>query len=654
MDDQVINENREKWTSRTAFYFAAVGSAVGFGNIWRFPSLVFEYGGCAFFIPYLLALFFIGLPILVLEISLGQYYVGGDVQIFATIHKRIAGVGVCSVACGFILVTYYSMLLAWVAHSFFDSFVNNVWADEKITGVLAKNYFDNDIIGESTRGADQVPTRIVWANVGYSLLTWVLIYLCVAFGLKWTGRITYVTMGFPVIMLFVFLGRALTLPGSSDGVDAYIRHIDLSVLADQPAVWSTAVSQIFFSLGITFGIMTAYGSHCERSEPAVMNSCVIAFSNCMFSFVAGFAVFATMGHLAFIEEVELKELKYKGFGLVFGSWPVVLGTLSGGEHWIRLFFLMLFMLGVDSAFSFVEAFLTVLQDAPIFKGVARWKLCMLLCTVAWLLSFIYATDGGFIFLDVIDHYVNFVMLLVGGFEAFAAGWVYGIEDQIKSLGGRVVFAYMITTFGSVILACCLWFGISGDSAIWAGFVGLILSYIIGMSLVAVLMRKNQTGSLGSMFYELMFKNVFALREDLAAVVGWMPYTWAILIKHFIPSIIIILFANLCNAETATGKKVFGHYEDYPTQPYQVLGILCVVFVALLFFGSAAFPRMYDAFLKAETPEEKLFETSKHAGTEAKDEAAEAGEVVAEDEVAANDDKEKVLNDDGEKPEVISA
>lgn len=606
MEGKAINDNREKWTSRTAFYFAAVGSAVGFGNIWRFPSLVFEYGGGAFFIPYVMALVFIGIPLLVLEIGLGQYYVGGDVQIFATIHKRLAGVGVCSVACGYMLVTYYSMLLAWVVNAFFDSFTNNIWAQEQVTGEIAVNYFYDTIIGSGTVGEDQLPTRIVWENVGYSALTWFIVWLCIAFGLKWTGRITYFTMGLPIVMLFIFLGRALSLPGSSDGVNAYIGNANWSILWEKPEVWSKAVTQIFFSLGVTFGIMTAYGSHCERSEPTFMNSCVVAFSNCLFSFIAGFAVFATMGHLAFTEGIDdLADLNYSGFGLVFGSWPVVLGTLSGGEHWIRLFFVMLFLLGLDSAFSFVEAFLTVLQDAPLFEGVVRWKICLGLTVTAWLLSLIYATDAGLNFLDVIDYYINFVMLLVGGFEAFAAGWIFGIEDQISSLGANVVFAYMVTTFGSITLACCLWFGISGDSALWAGFVGLILSYAIGMMFVTYLMSKNKTGPFKSMFYELMFKNVIGLKNDLSAVVGYIPTTWALLIKHFIPPVVIILFANLCNAETSSGDKTFGHYGGYPFRPYQILGILCVIFVAVLFFSSVAFPRMYDAFLKSDDLNPKL-------------------------------------------------
>ena len=106
------------------------------------------------------------------------------------------------------------------------------------------------------------------------------------------GRITYFSMGLPIILLFVFLGKALSLEGAELGVHEYIGQWDVSVLKERGEVWSVACSQIFFSIGVTFGILTAYGSHCKRDEPVVLNSCVIAFSNSAFSFVAGFAVFA--------------------------------------------------------------------------------------------------------------------------------------------------------------------------------------------------------------------------------------------------------------------------------------------------------------------------------------------------------------------------
>lgn len=130
------------------------------------------------------------------------------------------------------------MLLAWVANAFFDSFGDNFWAQPQVTGSEAKSYFYNEIIGMSTLGDDLRPTRIVGKNVGYSLLTWFIVFLCIAFGIRWTGRVTYFTMGLPIVLLFVFLGRAVSLPGSDLGIDEYIRDANWEMLTERPGEFS--------------------------------------------------------------------------------------------------------------------------------------------------------------------------------------------------------------------------------------------------------------------------------------------------------------------------------------------------------------------------------------------------------------------------------
>jgi len=449
----------------------------------------------------------------------------------------------------------------------------------------------------------------VWANAGYSLITWVAIYLCIVFGIKWTGRITYFTMGFPIIMLFVMIGRTVSLEGSQEGIQQYLSS-DMNVLVSQPDVWPKAVGQVFFSLGITFGIMTAYGSHCHRDEPALLNSCVIAISNSLYSFVAGFAVFSALGRLAFLEDVPISELNISGFGLVFGSWPVVLGSLPGGNHGIRLFFFMLFCLGIDSAFSFMEGFIICLSDSAFLGGVDKKYTTLGLTVVAWLFSLLYATDAGLVALDTIDYYINFVMLLVGGFKSFSAGWIYNIEEQVDNLGKSVVFGHMVTTFGSVFLASVLWFGHvieDIDTNRMAGFVGLVGFYVTGMAIVGYLMHKRMQELPGmwswkSMCYDLLFRNVMDLRDDLAGVVGPIPVVWAILIKFFIPQVLLLLFCAGCgDKNNMTGVTEFGNYGGFPTAPWNILGIMTIVFAGFLFFSSLIMPQLYAAFQKPDSP-----------------------------------------------------
>ena len=158
-----------------------------FGNVWRFPQLAADFGGGAFLIPYILCcLFLIGIPILFLELALGQYFQAGAAGSFGGIHARLGGVGLGSVMYSFVLVGYYTMLIAWVIHAFFDSFASsNPWKDGA-DGDTAVGYFMDEIIGMSTvyESTCLRPTRVIWGNFGYAALAWFMILLCLARGMK--------------------------------------------------------------------------------------------------------------------------------------------------------------------------------------------------------------------------------------------------------------------------------------------------------------------------------------------------------------------------------------------------------------------------------------------------------------------------------------
>lgn len=114
----------------------------------------------------------------------------------------------------------------------------------------------------------------------------------------------------------------------------------------------------------------------------------------MFSFISGFAVFGALGYLSYLSGTPVVDLPFSGFSLVFGTWPVVLATLPGGEHWVRLLFFNLFLLGIDSAFAFVEAIITVFLDTKYFVRTPKWKMSLGFCFSGWILSLMYATDAG--------------------------------------------------------------------------------------------------------------------------------------------------------------------------------------------------------------------------------------------------------------------
>jgi len=586
---------REFWSSRNAFYCATAGAMIGFGNVWRFPGLSVQYGGGAFFIPYLVGIILIGFPLTVLEIGFGQYFQTGDIGVFGGFHPRLRGVGVCSLACSVILSSYYIVLIAWVVKTFVSTWDDDApWAKPGITGDEAIRYFRSNIVGMDTvTNSDLLPTRIVGENVGYNALIWFIIFIATSFGLRNIGRITCVTMGLPFLLLFVFLGRAATLPGAREGVTAYIGIWDLSVLKNETEVWAVAVTQVFFSTGCTLGILTSYGSHCKRNEPVVFNSCVVLGLNSMYSIITGFAIFCALGHLAHLEGVTVTDLPYSGFSLIFGTWPVVLGTLPGGIHWVRLLFLNLFLLGIDSAFSFVETYVTILQDTVIFRDTSRRTLIIGCIALNFSFGILYCTDSGLNFLNIIDFYLNFVMLLIGFLEAFGAAWAYGIDDLYKSVGVKATISYMMSNFIPLLIGIGFW-SRKEKYGFYAGFVATISGWSFGLLVTHCLLMQRmarQPGrwTLRSIWYECAFGNIGRLRDQIQPCIGPIPFIWMILTKNFVPHTCIMLFFELFTSPTFGA----GSYEGYAIRPYQLLGLLCFIFITFLFIIGLIIPEVYE-------------------------------------------------------------
>lgn len=409
-------------------------------------------------------------------------------------------------------------------------------------------------------------------------------------------------MGLPIVLLFLFLFRAITLPNAGEGIQAYIGHWDTTVLTEHKDVFSTAVSQVFFSLGTTFGIMTAFGSHCPNNSPATENAAVIAVSNSLFSFIAGFGVFGSLGYLKYIENAEnFEDVVQSGPSLMFGAYPAVLSTLQGGIHWIRLLFFNLFLLGIDSAFALTEALLTVVKDSEFGKSKNEKGIVIVAACVGCLMGLIYVTDAGLIFLDVVDFYVNFIMLLIGFSKAFAAGWMYDLNSQIEKYG-TVAKLYITTTFGALFLASLCWFGPKGDTTI-LGFIVLILSYGCGMFLVISKLRQNDLDVKESLL-DLGTSNVLKLTSCLESSCGKIPMAWPYLIKHVIPQVLLVLFVNLVFSRNEYGIE-FSNYEGYPA-PFQAIGILVVIFISSVSVLGFVKPQAYDLLSSSD---EKPFDSS---------------------------------------------
>lgn len=408
---------RDRWSSRTIFLFAAIGSAVGLGNIWRFPYLTYKFGGGAFLIPYLIALLIIGIPIIILEFAIGQKLQKGAVDAFSRVNKKLRGIGFGAIFASFVIVVYYAAVMAWAMIYFFRSFANKVpWADD------ASGYFFGNVLqisdGIGQIGGINLPIFIAL------LAVWVLIFFCVYRGVKSVGKVVTWTVPLPLILLVVLFIRGITLEGSLNGILYYIRPDFTALLSSE--IWLTAASQIFFTLSLGAGLMIAYASYNKETQDITKNSYITSITNCSISIFAGFVVFAVLGYMAHATGVGVADVATSGPGLAFVAFPEALSLMPGAWFFAALFFLTLLTLGIDSAFSLVEAVNTVIADRA--SKLAKHKIAFYVCFAAFLLGILFTTNAGLYFLDVIDHFVsNFGLVLVGIFECLAIGWIYGAE-----------------------------------------------------------------------------------------------------------------------------------------------------------------------------------------------------------------------------------
>ena len=408
---------RQRWTSRTVFILAAVGSAVGLGNLWRFPYLAGKYGGGAFLVPYLIALVLIGVPLLMLELAVGQKMQRGAIASYQKLHPSFIGLGILALISSFIIVSYYAVVMAWSLIYLFASFGVRWSAD-------AEGYFFQEVlqISENVNSLG----GINWSVLAALVFIWILVYFCIWQGTKSVGQVVRYTVPLPVILLGALLLRAVTLPGFLDGWAIYLTP-DWDALLN-PEVWTAAFSQIFYTLSLAFGIMIAYGSYKELDDDIAKNTWITALLNSGTSLFAGLVVFGILGYMARQTGIPLTELAASGPGLAFVVFPEALSLMPWSGIFSVLFFVMLLLLGIDSAFSLAEAVNAAIVDRHQQLPIAQ--ISMFVCAGAAIAGIIYTTRAGLYFLDIVDHFVtSYNLLLVGICQSILVGWIYGAEKM---------------------------------------------------------------------------------------------------------------------------------------------------------------------------------------------------------------------------------
>ncbi len=432
-------ENRTLWNSRIGFLFAAIGSAVGLGNIWRFSNMAYENGGGAFLIPYFVALLIAGIPIMVLEYALGHKFQGASPLAFSKVNRKLEIVGwwmPVVATCGIML--FYSVVIGWCINYFIYSF-NLSWGSN--TGTF---FFNNFLQWPSDTSQQLVLHSINWKILASTfaawLICWAICYKEVNHGIE---KACLFFMPLLLLLTIILVVWTITLDGAAIGIKQYItpNWDKINIFSNRAAwkVWIAAFGQIFFTLSLGFGIMITYASYLPKKTNLAGNALFICIANCAYSIFAGFAVFGILGFMAKHQGLPLDKVVKGGPSLCFIAYPEAINQLPFAQNIFgALFFLTLIVAGISSGISLIESFACSIIDKFNFK---RGKVITIICAGGFLGSIIFTTNIGMFVLDVVDHFINNYGLVFGGMaECIVVGWLLNtaqLRQHVNNSGGIV-------------------------------------------------------------------------------------------------------------------------------------------------------------------------------------------------------------------------
>ncbi|XP_055935396.1 sodium- and chloride-dependent GABA transporter 2-like [Argiope bruennichi] len=481
---------RGQWSNKLDFLISVINYAVGLGNVWRFPYLCYENGGGVFLVPYLICLVLLAGPSFVMEVAVGQYFRKGGIGIWK-LCPILKGIGYASMTIVALYNIYFIIVVSWVLFYFVNSFTfllpwqrcDAPWNTPACTVIetLAHNatvslnasnasglsretssvveFWERKVLGITDGIHDMGGMR--WELVGLLILGWVVIYFIIWKGLNESGKLIYVTATFPYVILVILLIRGVTLEGAGDGILYFVQPRWEKLL--EPKVWVAAGTQVFFTFGIGFGSVVNLGSYNKFTHNFYRDSIFICILNPLTSILAGVVIFSVLGYMANVQGVLVDEVVKSGPGLAFLTYPEVVLHLPLSPLWAGLFFLMLFVLGINSQFCTVEALVSSLvEEWPHLLIQKRKLFSLFMCVIMCILGLPMVTEGGMYIFQLMDFYAasGIPLLFTVFFQTIAIAWIYGIPRLSKNIKTMIGFAPgLYLKLGWLVLVPMTTFGI---------------------------------------------------------------------------------------------------------------------------------------------------------------------------------------------------
>ena len=443
-------KDKNEWGSNLSFLLAMIGSAVGLGNIWRYPYVLYSNGGGAFFIPYIVAILIMGIPFLILEYGVGYNFKSSFPKAVKSISNKWEYLGWFLPVAVFMILIYYSAILGWDGFYVIISAFKGWGADPNayFTGSFLQA---NDTLGGLSTF---VPFVAIAMLVGWVIM-WVISHTDLEKGL---GRVSKVLVPLLfAIMIFIVL-FSLTLPGAGIGL-AELYNPDWSLLLNFN-IWMAAFGQMIFSLSLGMSIAFTYASYTKDDSDLVSNALWVTVANCGFENFAAIGVFSILGYMSLQSGVAVPDLVTQGTGLVFIVYPTVFNVLGDWASVIGpLFFFTVYLAGLTSILSTIEPLSFSIQNK---FGWSRNKTMTVLCVFGAAVSMIYATAMGSYILGIADTFVNQIAILIGViFECIVFARIFKAENIIPKLNAKsksiklgkwwlVVVKYVLPIFIAIV------------------------------------------------------------------------------------------------------------------------------------------------------------------------------------------------------------
>ena len=397
---------RDSFGSRFGALVAMAGSAVGLGNLWRFPYLVGENGGAAFIIIYVILCFFICLPIFMSEFIVGRRSQKNAYSAFRDLSGGSAWrwVGLFTIIVPLIVLSYYSVIGGWSIDYLLKSLTFSFTGGESQSAI---NTMFTDFV-TSTGGP-------LLAHTAFLLVTTLIVIIGIKDGIEKFSKVMMPLLFFIVIGIAIY---SMTLPGAKAGLD-YLFNPDFSKINGKTI--AAALGQAFFSLSLGFGTIMTYASYVDKKENALFQSVATASSDLLFALVAGMAIMPAVFAFGISPQ--------SGPGLVFETLPYVFGQMPAGGFIAILFFVALLVAAITSSISMLEVAVAYLVEEKKFSRIGAGALLFAICWVVGAVCTLsfgplshIRIDGGNIF-DFFDNLSSNILMTLGSLlTVLFVGW----------------------------------------------------------------------------------------------------------------------------------------------------------------------------------------------------------------------------------------